>query len=171
MSISSLGTGNAQQVRRADIEAMAWEAAFLVVNLLRMDNLETKLKGQIADVQEQNLKISETNELMGLARTVMAKFDSDAQAGTALPDGEELAAFKKACAAAGFDADKITNKGEMAAAIENFKTTSDSLSKTQNMAMLLMQQTNHVYQETVTAISNHLKAMHDLKSSILQKSS
>lgn len=171
MSISLLGTSNAQQVTPAGIEEMSWEEKSLSINLQRMDNLEIKLKNQLAGLHEQNLKLRESNELTNLARTLMAKFDSDAQGSTALPDGEELAAFKNACAAAGFDADKVTNKGELAAAIENVKTTSDSIIRNQASELLLTQKTNHVYEETVSAISNLLKTMHDLKSSILQKSS
>lgn len=167
---SSIGNHNAQQIGRTDIHSMGVEDAFLLVNYQRMSNLGNVLKDQIADVQEKNIQMNETNELMSLARTVLAKFGSDAKSDEEIADSDEMSTFRKECANAGFNTDGISNKGELNAAFENFKSKVDSLTNTQQIAMLHAQSTWHAYNETASSITNHLKGMHDLKREIIHNS-
>lgn len=162
----SIGNHNASPVSRAEIQSMDLEQAFLLVNHRRLDNIARVLKDQIADVQEKNNQLAANNELMSLARSVLAKFDPDAKNDVKLPEGPELDAFKQA---AGVDADGIANKGELTVAIENFKSKGESLIQSQQIAMLRVQTTTNAYQETITSITNFHKSTHDIKSSILQK--
>lgn len=165
-----IGASKAQQATRADIQGMHLEEAFLLVSFKRLENTTAVLKDQLADLQEQNAQLGETSDLLSLARNLMAKLGDGAQSDASFPDGPELKAFLDAAAEAGFDASGITNKGELNATIENFKTRVDSLTKTQQIALLHVQSTMNAYNEVVTSITNHLKGMHDLKTGILQKS-
>ncbi|WP_159910923.1 hypothetical protein [Pantoea sp. 18069] len=168
MSIS-LGLNNLQQIGRAEIASMDLQTALLTVNSMRIGNLETSLKNQVSEVQERNIQMRDTNDLMSLARSLMAKFATDAQSSDRIPEGTELDAFTKSAKAMGFDAGSVGNKGELGAAIENFKSRVDSLSNTQQIAMLHLQSASNKYNEAVTLQTNTLKSMHDLNMTITQK--
>lgn len=161
------GINNLQRISPADIQGMDLQTAMLAVNSSSIGNHQNSLKTQVADVQERNIKMSETNELMSAARTLMSKFDTEATSSTALPTGDEFTAFKNTAGALGFSLKDIQNKAELGTAIENFKTQVDSLGNTQQIAMLHMQSASNKHNEAVTAQTNLLKSMHDLNSAII----
>lgn len=164
----SIGLSGAQQITSAEIQSLAVEDAFLLVNHQRLENTGKILKSQIAEAQEKNSQISDINDLMSLARNVLAGFGSDDKSDAAIPLGDDLTKFQQACQSAGFDTKDIGNKAQLTATLENFKSKVDSLTNSQQISMLRLQSTVNVYSETLTALTNFMSTTHDRKSEILR---
>ncbi len=166
MSIS-LNLNGLQSISTSSVSSMDIETALLAVQNQRASLLEGQLETQLKDVQNRNAAIGQINDVLGAARTLSAMFESDAESTAALPAGNELEAFEKAAAAAGIDISGVKDKSTLGAAIENYKTSIDSQSNSQQMDMLRLQSLSNKRNEAFDVMTNFMKKMQDNRSSII----
>ena len=166
MSIS-LNTTGLQGISTAELAGMDIEAMLLAVQSQRANLLEGQLQSQLQDVQNRNLQMGKLNDVLSAARTLSAQIPSDAEGTAALPQGAEWTAFQSAAAAAGVNISDVTNKSQLAAAVDNFKSMIDSQSNSQQMDMLRLQSLSNKRNEAFDLMTNFMKKMQDNRSSII----
>ncbi len=162
----SLNLGGMQQISRAEMQKMDLSALTFMVNLARMEGTGSSLKSQLADMQENNLKMERSSQTMGLAKTQLASMPEGGSSADAIPSGEAKSNFQAAAKDIGLETKNITTRGELSTAIENLKLEIDSSSRTQQIDMLRTQSWTNSYNESVTTLTNFTKGDHDMKSAI-----
>ncbi len=167
MSISALNTSGLQGINASTVSSMDIETALLAVQNQRASLLEGQLQTQLQDVQGRNTQIGKLNDVLGAARMLSAKFESDAEGTAALPTGQELEKFQTAAAAAGVNISGVTDKSQLAAAVDNFKSMIDGQSNSQQMDMLRLQSLSNKRNEAFDVMTNFMKKMQDNRSSII----
>lgn len=169
--IDSYSINSPQTTSIAQPEKNNLHATTLSVISHSMANAETLVREILNTLQESNNQTSKNNALLNMARTLSTDFKDGAPGAGNANQSEKFKEFVKTAADLGFDFSDISNESQMANAIENIKTRTDTLAGNQKTEVLKLQQYTDMLRELTNLQSTLMKAMHDSNSSIISKMS
>ena len=177
--MSSLpGVNGSTPTQLMDISGLDVETALMSVQATRANLLEDQLKTQLEDVKTRNANISNLNDALSAARTLLGSFPADSTSDTWIdskkkaPENKEEAnkqweALKDKAAIAGVDLSSVNSRGKLEKLVENIKSSIDTESNSQQMEMLRLQSLSNKRNEAFDLMTNFVKKMQDSRSSIV----
>ena len=160
----NLSTSGIQSVNLASLDI---ETAMMAVQSQRANLLEGQLASQLDAVKARNSNISNFNEVLSSARSVLATFSKDAGVDTKADMNTDIYKTLKDQAEKLGITDPISSKQELEKFVENMKSKIDGESNSQQMDMLRLQSLSNKRNEAFDVMTNFIKKMQESRSSII----